>query len=110
MVRVIQCHTSVFVAVHRSNIYTLLFSDKVLNLLTNDRGVLSDFVGTHYDVMNGKRKKAHIVVLFVDFTVLVFDAKVASVSIEIFPCFNNIDKCMLRIYSKHKFYPCCRNE
>ncbi len=88
----LQCHASVFVAVHRSNIYTSLFSDKVLNLLTNDRSVLSDFVGTHYDVMNRKRKKAHLVVLFVDFTVLVFDAKVASVSVEIFTHFNNMDK------------------
>ncbi len=42
--------------------------------------------------MNRERKKAHLVVLFVDFTVLVFDAKVASVSVEIFTHFNNIDK------------------
>ena len=97
--RVMHCHTSVFVAVHRSKIYTLLFSDNVLNLLTNNRSVLSDFVDIHYDVMNGTRKKAYLVVLLIDFTVLVFDAKVASVSAEIFTHYNNMDK----MYAWNKF-------
>ena len=99
---VMQCHISVFVAIYHSMIYTLLFSDRVQSFLTNDRSVLSDFVGIHYDVMNGTRKEAYLVVLLIDFTVLVFDAKVASVSTDIFLHFRNMDKCTVGINLKRR--------
>ena len=59
-------------------------SNKTLGSLTVDATVLIDFIGIHFDNKGSSNpKKAWLVILLVDFTVLVFDARDDSVSAEL---------------------------
>lgn len=80
----------VFVVGGLSNSSTL-FREQALSLLTNERGVLNDFVDIHFDVMSGAAKQAYLMILLKSFNVLSFDAKDASVSEEILGLFKAID-------------------
>ena len=68
-----------------------MFSEQALSFLTDDRKVSNDFVGFHFDNMSGTLRRAHLVILPKDFSVVVFDASDESVSEGILGLFKTTD-------------------
>ena len=55
-----------------------------MSYLTDDRRVLNDFLGIHFDVISKTAViQAHLVILLMNYTVLVFDAESETASDDI---------------------------
>ena len=64
--------------------FFIIFREEALSYLTDDRRVLNDFLGIHFDVISKTAViQAHLVILLMNYTVLVFDAESETASDDI---------------------------